>query len=352
MQPAIEVKKALELQQRGALLVDVRSPAEYAESTIPGAINVPIFDNAERAEIGTLYMQTGQREARRRGIELVAPRIPQILEQIDKARAPNSPPAVIFCWRGGARSLAITTFLDLAGIPAIQLAGGQKAFRRYINEYFAETDFARILVVRGPTGVGKTLLLRCLAEENFPVLDLEGLANHRGSAFGALGLGEQPTQKKFETLLWQRLEQCRSARYLITEGESKHIGRLVLPERLHQAMLQQTSVWVEAPLAYRIQVILHDYPARDAMAAAFEPAIVALKERLGKQVVAELLDLLAKRDWSELTRRLLVDYYDPLYLHTMPNNPVNIHIESLEDGVHKLKQAILQLLPESSPAEQ
>ena len=352
MQPAIEVKKALELQQRGALLVDVRSPAEYAESTIPGAINVPIFDNAERAEIGTLYMQTGQREARRRGIELVAPRIPEILEQIDQARAPDSPPAVVFCWRGGARSLAITTFLDLAGIPAIQLAGGHKAFRRYINEYFAETDFTRMLVVRGPTGVGKTQLLRCLADENFPVLDLEGLANHRGSAFGALGLGDQPTQKKFETLLWQRLEQCRNARYLITEGESKHIGRVVLPERLHQAMLQQSSIWVEAPLAYRIQVILHDYPARDAMAAAFEPAITALKERLGKQVVAELLDLLAIRDWAELTRRLLVDYYDPLYLHTMPKNPVKISIESLEDGVQKLKQAILQFLPENSIAEQ
>ncbi|NLF96330.1 MAG: tRNA 2-selenouridine(34) synthase MnmH [Candidatus Riflebacteria bacterium] len=345
MQAAIDIKKALELQRRGALMVDVRSPTEYAETTIPGAINVPIFDNAERAEIGTIYSKIGQREARRRAIELVSPKIPQILKEIDDAREPGSPPAIIFCWRGGARSLAITSFLDLAGIPALQLSGGHKAFRRHINNFFAETDFAKMLVVRGPTGVGKTQLLRRLIDENFPVVDLEGLANHRGSAFGALGLGNQPSQKMFEATLWQRLGQLHSNEYLLTEGESKHIGRLVIPERLHQAMLAGSSIWVEAPLEYRIQVILQDYPARDSMAEAFKPAISALKERLGKQVVAELLSLLGQRDWPELIRRLLVDYYDPLYLHTRPDHPVCVSITSLEDGVKKLKQAVSQLLP-------
>mgnify|MGYP000933564642 CR=1 FL=1 len=355
MQAAIDVKKALELQQRGALLVDVRSPAEYAETTIPGAINVPIFDNAERAEVGTIYSQIGQREARRRAIELAAPKIPQILKEIDDARAPDSPPAIIFCWRGGARSLAITSFLDLAGIPALQLAGGHKAFRRYINEYFAGTDFAKLLVVRGPTGVGKTQLLRRMMQTNFPVVDLEDLANHRGSAFGALGLGDQPTQKMFEARLWQRLEQLRHHEYLLTEGESKHIGRLVIPERLHQAMLAGASIWVEAPLEYRIQVILQDYPARDSMAEAFKPAISALKERLGKQVVCELLGLLEQRDWPELIRRLLVDYYDPLYMHTRPENPVCVNITGLEDGINKLEQAVSRLLtdnPEPAAADQ
>ncbi|KAF1083138.1 MAG: Selenophosphate-dependent tRNA 2-selenouridine synthase [Candidatus Rifleibacterium amylolyticum] len=347
MQAAIDIKKALELQRRGALMVDVRSPAEYVETTIPGAINVPIFDNAERAEIGTIYSKIGQREARRRAIELVSPKIPQILKEIDDARDPGSPPAIIFCWRGGARSLAITSFLDLAGIPALQLSGGHKAFRRHINKFFAETDFARMLIVRGPTGVGKTQLLRRLIDEKFPVVDLEGLANHRGSAFGALGLGNQPSQKMFEAALWQRLGQLHSNEYLLTEGESKHIGRLVIPERLHQAMLAGISIWVDAPLEYRIQVILQDYPARDSMAEAFKPAISSLKERLGKQVVAELLSLLGQRDWPELIRRLLVDYYDPLYLHTRPDHPVCVSITSLEDGVKKLKQAVSQLLPEN-----
>ncbi len=344
MQPAVDIKKALELQQRGALLVDVRSPAEYAETTIPGAINVPIFDNSERAEIGTIYSKIGQREARRRAIELVAPRIPQILQQVDDARTPESPPAIVFCWRGGSRSLAITSFLDLAGIPVLQLAGGHKAFRRHIVEYFSKTDFARIFVIRGPTGVGKTLLLQRLADESYPAIDLEALANHRGSAFGALGLGEQPCQKKFETLLWQQLELHSGASYLLAEGESKHIGKLVVPDRFHQAMLQQTGIWVDAPLEYRIQVILHDYPARDSMTPAFAPAIEALKDRLGKQVVGELLDLLAKREWSELTRRLLIDYYDPLYLHSKTQNRIDVYIENLEDGVEKIKQLIPQLI--------
>jgi tRNA 2-selenouridine synthase len=344
VQAAIDVKKALELQQRGALLVDVRSPAEFAETTIPGAINVPIFDNAERAEVGTIYSEVGQREARRRAIELVAPRIPQILKEIDEARDPGSPPAIIFCWRGGARSLAITSFLDLAGIPALQLAGGHKAFRRYINEYFAKTDFTKMLVVRGPTGVGKTQLLRTLTRESYPVLDLEGLANHRGSAFGAVGLGDQPTQKMFEALLWQRLEQLRHKKYLLTEGESKRIGRLVIPGRLHQAMLAGASIWIDAPIDYRVEVIMQDYPARDSMADAFAPSILALKDRLGKKTVAGLIELLQQRKWPELIERLLVDYYDPLYLHTMPDNALRLKIENLTDGVDKLKKAISGLL--------
>ena len=141
MQDTIDLDQALELRQRGALFVDVRSPAEFAEATIPGAINVPVLDDAQRAEIGTLYKQVGRRDARRRGIEIVAPKIPEMLRKIEAARHPDSPPAVIFCWRGGMRSLAMTSFLNLGGIPARQLTGGHKAFRRLVIDYFEQTDF-------------------------------------------------------------------------------------------------------------------------------------------------------------------------------------------------------------------
>ena len=124
MQAVIDLDQALNMRQRGAVVVDVRSPAEFAEATIPGAINVPIFSNDERAEVGTLYKQTGRKDARRRGIEIVSPKIPQMLAQIEEARDPDSPPVVVFCWRGGQRSLSITTFLTLAGIPAPQPEGG------------------------------------------------------------------------------------------------------------------------------------------------------------------------------------------------------------------------------------
>lgn len=343
VQTAINLDKALELRQSGALLVDVRTPAEFAETTIPGAINVPIFSNEERAEIGTLYKQIGRKDARRRGIDLVSPRIPHILEQIELARDPNSPPAVVFCWRGGQRSLAITTFLNLAGIPARQLIGGHKAFRRHIINYFAQTDFGKVLVLRGLTGVGKTLLLHHLQDEGYPVVDLEGLANHRGSAFGGLGLGDQPGQKLFEARLWNRLQQCAAAGYLLTEGESRHIGRLVVPPRFHAAMQEQVSLWVEAALDYRVGVILDDYPARDDLSAAFEPPIRALKERLGKVAIGDLLELLHKKEWHELTRRLMVDYYDPLYMHTCPAQSLKIQIETFAQGLCDLKDAILRL---------
>jgi tRNA 2-selenouridine synthase len=340
----IDLDKALKLRRQGALFVDVRSPAEFAEATIPGAINVPIFDNAERVEVGTLYKQTGRKDARRRGIEIVAPKIPRILQQVEEARPPDSPPAVVFCWRGGARSLAITSFLNLAGIPARQLEGGHKSFRRRIIDYFEQTDFGRVLVVRGLTGVGKTLLLKRLEKEGYPVVDLEGLANHRGSAFGGLGLGEQPGQKMFEARLWERLSQCAGAGYLLTEGESRHIGRLVVPPRFHQAMQKERSLWVDASLDYRLKVILDDYPALDDLIAAFQPPLKALKERLGRQAVEELLVLLEKRAWQELTRRLMVDYYDPLYMHTCPAERVEIRVENLETGLARLKLAIAKLL--------
>lgn len=346
LQPVIELDQALELRRKGALLVDVRSPSEFAETTIPGAINVPIFDDEERALVGTLYKQLNKRVARRRGIELVAPKIPQLLQQVEAARDPDGPPAIIFCWRGGLRSLAITSFLNLAGIPARQLKGGHKVFRQSVSRYFEQKDWARVLVLRGMTGVGKTQVLQRLAEEDYPVIDLEGLANHRGSAFGALGLEPQPGQKMFEALLWDRLDQLRDADYLLTEGESLHIGRLVVPKRFHQAMQQETSLWLEASLDYRVRVILEDYPALDDLRAAFEAPILALKERLGKKVVAEMLKLLQQGAWAQLVRELMVRYYDPLYMHTLPERRRNIQFESFDEGVQQLREAINAVLQE------
>lgn len=344
MQTVIDLDQALDLRRRGALLVDVRSPGEFAEATIPGAINIPILDNTERAEIGTLYKQVGRRDARKRGIEIVAPKIPEMLWQIEAARSPDSPPAVVFCWRGGMRSLALTSFLNLGGIPARQLSGGHKAFRRRVIDYFEQTDFGKVLVLRGLTGVGKTLLLHRLAAESYPVIDLEGLANHRGSAFGGLGLGEQPGQKMFEARLWDRLDECRASDYLLTEGESRHIGRLVVPPRFYQALQEQPSLWIDASLDYRVRVILDDYPARDDLSAAFEPPLRALRERLGNSAVADLLRLLHEKRWEELTRRLMVDYYDPLYMHTCPARRLEVHVDNLDVGVTDLKRAISQLL--------
>ncbi|PLX86889.1 MAG: tRNA 2-selenouridine(34) synthase MnmH [Desulfuromonas sp.] len=340
LHPTIDLQQALEQRRRGALLVDVRSPSEFAETTIPDALNAPIFDDDERAQVGTLYKQLDKKTARRRGIELVSPKIPQLLQRIDEARNPDAPPVIVFCWRGGLRSLAVTTFLNLAGIPARQLVGGHKAFRRMVAAYFETENWSRVLVLRGMTGVGKTQLLQQLATENYPVVDLEGLANHRGSAFGALGLEPQPGQKYFEALLWDRLDQLRNSPYLLTEGESLHIGRLVVPKRFHHAMQTETSLWLEAPLDYRVDVILNDYPALNDLRDAFESPILALKERLGKVVVNELLALLHRGEWRQLVRELMVRYYDPLYSHTLPARRSELKFDSFDEGIDQIREEI------------
>jgi len=346
MQETIELNKALELRRNGALIIDVRTPAEYAESTIPGAVNVPIFSNEERVQVGTLFRQQGKRDARKLGVELVAPKIPMLLEQVENFRRGHSGPVIVFCWRGGMRSLAMTSFMNLAGIPARQLLGGHKGFRRKVLDYFEQQQWPPVFVLRGLTGVGKTRILNQLQQLDYPVIDLEGLANHRGSAFGALGLEPQPSQKMFEALLWDRLDQLRHRPYLVTEGESLHIGRLMVPKFFHQAMQTQTSVWISASLDVRTQIILEDYPALDQLREQFERPINALKERLGRKVVAEFLELLNSGQWDKLVRELMIRYYDPLYMHTLPDRRVEIELETVAAATGEVAAALDKLTDE------
>ncbi len=343
IQATIELDKAMQLRRKGALLVDVRTPAEFAETTIPGAVNVPLFSNEERARVGTLYKQQGKAAARKLGIELVAPKIPRLLEQIETARQGCRGPVIVFCWRGGMRSLAMTSFLNLAGIYARQLIGGHKGFRCLVRTFFEQQQWPPIYVLRGLTGVGKTLVLHRLTEQGYPVVDLEGLANHRGSAFGGLGLQSQPSQKRFEALLWERLQGLVDAEYLVTEGESLHIGRLLVPKAFHQAMQTQTSLWLSASLEFRTRIILEDYPALDQLRDQFERPICALKEKLGRKRMEEFLVLLQQGEWETLVRELMIHYYDPLYLHTLPERRVEIDLEPFDAGVDRVATALDRL---------
>lgn len=344
MSITMTLEQALAMREKGALLVDARSPEEFAEATIPGAVNVPILDNAERAEVGTLYKQVGKRQARQRGVELVAPKIPSMLKQVASLQAGTSLPVVVFCWRGGMRSLALTQFLELAGIPARQLSGGHKGFRRYVLDFFEHGQWGRLLVFRGLTGVGKTYYLHRLAEQGYPVVDLEGLANHRGSAFGNLGLPPQPKQKMFESLLWDKLRKIPSDGYALAEGESRHIGRVALPARVYQALQVETSIWLNASLDARVRNILADYPAVDRLKEEFTQPISALKEKLGKQTVNHYLQLLAESNWQELVSELMVNYYDPLYRHTLPERRIEVDLEPEKTVMERIQSAINEVL--------
>jgi tRNA 2-selenouridine synthase len=344
----INIEQALALRDRGVLLVDARTPAEFAEGTIPGAVNVPILDDAGRAEVGTIYKQEGKAAAKRLGVELVAPRIPAMLAAVDAALAGRRPPVVVFCRWGGMRSKALTAFLDLAGIPARQMLGGHKAFRSHVRSFLEEGKWGRLLVLRGLTGVGKTRLLWQMREQGLPVLDLEGLANHRGSAFGALGLPPQPSQKMFEALLWDELRRVPLDGWALAEGESRNIGRLYLPPRVHAALQVESSIWVDVPLDERVRITLADYPVGEELKNSFVAPLRALRSRLGGETVERLLGLLAADAWEELVRELMVLYYDPLYQHTKPQRRIEMAGYPPEVAHAELRQAIKVILAEPS----
>jgi tRNA 2-selenouridine synthase len=347
---SITLEKTLLLRDQGTLLVDARSPAEFADGTIPGAVNVPLLDNDQRHQIGTVYKQQGRAEARLLGVKLVAPNIPGMIDAVLAARRNPKQPVVVFCWRGGMRSAALTNFLNLAGLPALQLVGGYKVFRRHVLDFFEAEAWGRLIVLRGLTGVGKTRLLQQLAAEGLPVLDLEALANHRGSAFGALGLGPQPSQKQFEALLWDDMRLIPAEGFALAEGESRHIGRVALPKQVYAALQQEISLWIEASLDYRVKVILDDYPALDRLKEEFVRPLTALHERLGKEQVAALRKLLDAGHWASLVAELMVHYYDPLYRHTRPapESRIDVPIEPEADGLRRLREAIQKVLDGTS----
>ncbi len=347
MSIAITLEQALALRDRGAVFIDARSPAEYGEATIPGAVNVPILDNEERAEVGTLYREVGKQVARRRGVELVAPKIPSLVEQVARIQTDTSLPAVVFCWRGGMRSLALAQFLELAGVPARQIDRGHKGFRRHVLEFFEKAQWGRMVVLRGLTGVGKTRYLHELAGQGHRVIDLEGLANHRGSAFGNLGLPKQPSQKMFEALIWDELRQVDVDDYVIAEGESRHIGKVALPVELYRSLQVETSVWLNSSLPQRVRNILNDYPAIDSLKEDFVGPIKALKEKLGNNKVAAYLDMLEDGSWTELVGDLMENYYDPLYRHTFPERRIEVDLEPEEKAVERLQTAIRTVLAQS-----
>ncbi|BCA80707.1 tRNA 2-selenouridine(34) synthase MnmH [Desulfuromonas sp. AOP6] len=344
----IDLQKALLQRDEGALFIDCRTPSEFAETTIPGAVNIPLFDDEQRARVGLLYKEEGPGPARRLAVDLVSPRIPAMIRQVDEVLDNRRRPVVVFCWRGGMRSRALTAFLDLAGFSARQLTGGHKAFRAEVREFLEKGEWGRLLVLRGLTGVGKTRILHRLRGEGYPVLDLEGLANHRGSAFGALGLGEQPSQKTFEARLWDALRKIPQDGYALAEGESKNIGKVVLPPRVYEALQQETSLWLKASLDYRTQLILQEYPVDSIPREDFVAPIVALKRRLGAETVDRLLALLHAGKWGELVTDLMSLYYDPLYFHTHPDRRIEIHLEPEEEGIIRLKESIRRLLAEPS----
>lgn len=301
----IKVEKALGTDY---FFIDVRTSKEFEESTIPGAINIPLFSNEERVIVGKLYTKVGQQEAIEKGYEFVQKRIPKLLEKIRKHKNKK---LVVFCWRGGMRSKSLAMLLESLGFDIRQLEGGYKAYRKYVMEKLENYKIkVKLIVLYGLTGSGKTKMLK----QFMNALDLEGLAQHRSSLFGDIGLKPR-SQKMFESLLLKRLEELNNEKYIITEGESRKIGNVIIPEAIFKGMQKGIKVKVEASMEYRIKNLVECYSNKEDK--KIKEKIMMLSNRIGKKKTERILELFDDKKFEEVARMLLEEYYDPLYAHTI-----------------------------------
>jgi tRNA 2-selenouridine synthase len=294
-------------------VIDVRSPAEFAEDRLPGAVNMPVLDDAERAQVGTLYTQVSPFEARKVGAALVARRIAEHLEGVMRDKPRRWRP-LVYCWRGGQRSGSFVTWLRMIGWDARQLEGGYQTWRRdVIARLAALPPTLHFQVITGPTGSGKTRLLQALAQEGAQVLDLEALAGHKGSVLGAVPGIAQPSQKGFETLLAQALSVFDPQQPVFVEAESRRIGRLHLPGELVERMRASPCTAIEADAAERVRFLLRDYAYLGDDRSALQISLGHLKGLQSNDTLARWTQWAAEGELALLFSELIAMHYDPAY---------------------------------------
>lgn len=297
------------------VLLDVRSPGEYAQGHIPGAVSFPLFSDEERAQVGTVYKEKGGESAYELGLTLVGPKMADFVRRA-RALAPERRLA-IHCWRGGQRSGSMAWLLRQAGFDVITLEGGYKTYRRYVLENFGKWKL-EIRIVGGRTGTGKTKILRELEKIGEQVIDLEGLAHHKGSAFGFIGEAPQPTVEQFENDLFEAISRLDPARRVWIENESRSIGRVYIPDAFWEIMKNAPLLNIEIPDEARIQNLLADYTSTDT--ADLKAAFLKIDKKLGGQNLKAALEALDCSDFATAAR-IALRYYDKTYQHCLESNP-------------------------------
>ena len=326
-------------------IIDVRSPAEFADDHMPGAISLPVLSNAERAEVGTIYKQESPFRANRVGGALVARNIAIHLETA-LADKPKSWRPLVYCWRGGMRSNAMATILSSVGWPTGVVKCGYRTWRREVVEGLdCDEPLLPVHLIDGQTGTGKTALLHALAEQGGQVLDLEGLANHRGSAFGDVD-GAQPAQRMFETEIWDQLRRMDLSKPVFVEAESALVGRRRVPRRLWRSMLAAPRIEMHMSVDVRADYLVRTYKDIIAEAPRLSAAIGKLKGIQSTETIEAWLDLAAQKNFTELARQLMQQHYDPLYARSRKRRedaPETV-IEMTGTGEDDFRAAAAQLL--------
>lgn len=290
-------------------VVDVRSPGEFMHGHIPGAHSIPLFDNSERAEIGTIYKQIGKKEAVDKGYELVEPKLKSFFSEVkNKTGVEPQKEILVHCWRGGMRSTYFANLLNSYGYKTYTLIKGYKAYRTFVLNSF-KNNF-RLLVIGGETGSGKTEILNNLPKHGQQIIDLEKMANHKGSAFGALGENPQPTQEQFENNLFRSFSRIDSAKPVWIEDESRNIGRCQLPPALWEQMKTAPILRINMPKELRIKRLITDYGKfpKDE----FITCLKKIEQRMGGQHLKHALEEYENDNLEEAFGTILV-YYDRTY---------------------------------------
>jgi tRNA 2-selenouridine synthase len=295
-------------KMKGQVVLDIRTPAEFADGHLPGAISFPLFSDEERVVVGTLYKQQGKDTAVLKGLELVGPKLKKFVLLARK----HPGPLYLYCWRGGMRSSSMAWLLETAGREVMLLEGGYKAYRTYGRELVS--GGLKLIMLSGPTGSGKTEILHRLAVLGHQVLDLEGLANHRGSSFGGIGQPPQPTTEQFTNLIFEQIMQFDLSQPIWVEGESQAIGRVSVLHELFSQMNCCHTIRIDPPREERIERLLRDYAGFPA--GELQRSIENISKRLGGKDTQDTLEALHAGDYRKVTDITLA-YYDKGYDFSM-----------------------------------
>jgi tRNA 2-selenouridine synthase len=302
---SVNINEFLKLSEQHPIL-DVRTAAEFVQGHIPGAINLPLFTNEERVIVGTLYKKEGKQPAVLKGLEIVGPKLSDYIRQAITHN--KSGTFLVHCWRGGMRSSSMAWFLETYGFKCITLQGGYKSFRNHVLKSFNEQK--NILILSGKTGSGKTPILHELQKTGEQIIDLEQLAHHKGSSFGALGEEKQNSQEQFENELSFEFSKLDNQKKCWLEDESRRIGANVIPEGLWNQMRVAKVIYIEIPIEDRVKRIVEEYGnfSKDELISAIE----RIAKRLGGQHVKRAIDAICVGDTASAFEICLV-YYDKTY---------------------------------------
>lgn len=319
------------------VLVDVRSKGEYEEFTIPGAVNIPIFNNEERSIIGTIYKNESIEKAKMVGIQFVSSKLLDIYEKFSQLKSKHRE-VIIFCERGGMRSSSLWALFNSIGLRVIKLEGGYKGYRAAVNENMPKlVEEVTFVMLHGHTGTGKTQLLKQLEQRGLDVLDLEGYANHRGSLLGGVGLHERVSQKQFDALVFEKLRR-RKTNFILVEAESGRIGNIIIPKFMHKRMKEGIHILVEGSLEARAKRIVEDYIINGESKQEILEIMDSLNKYIGNRETELIKELVQKENYLEAAKELMLAHYDPLYAKGQRRYEFSLTVDS--DDMEKATDAI------------